>query len=275
VGFRSKRGTRLRRVLDGADRVGLGRPLRRLTARIDPTYRRRYEQGGRDDRNLRALFDRVLQVDSDCIDVGANRGQVLDEIVRRSPQGHHMAYEPIPRLAADLRRRFPSVDVREAALSDVAGMTTFVHMEGAEAYSGLRQRTEGAAVGRGTPRDITVAVECLDEAVPRDHVPTLIKVDVEGAQYGVFLGGRRILRACRPILVFEHGRGAEVTYGTTALMIYGLLVDEIGYAIYGLAGEGPFSGSQFASIVRNGSLWNFVAADPGRANQALGIGISA
>ncbi len=50
------------------------------------------------------------------VDVGSNRGQVLREAVRIAPRGRHVAFEPIPALAAQIAREFPGVDCRRKAL---------------------------------------------------------------------------------------------------------------------------------------------------------------
>ena len=70
---------------------------------------------------LVALMEEVLEPDSDCLDVGAHAGSVLAELVRLAPEGRHVAWEPLPEFAERLRRAYPEVEVREAALSDEAG----------------------------------------------------------------------------------------------------------------------------------------------------------
>ena len=57
-----------------------------------------------------------LTSDANCVDVGANVGDVLAEMVQIAPLGHHVAFEPLPELASVLTRRFPDVEVRNAAV---------------------------------------------------------------------------------------------------------------------------------------------------------------
>ena len=47
------------------------------------------------------------------VDVGTNRGQVLREALRVAPNVRHVAFEPIPALAASITRAFPTVDCRQ------------------------------------------------------------------------------------------------------------------------------------------------------------------
>ncbi len=67
------------------------------------------------------ILDRILTKTSNCIDIGCNTGDFLISIMKLSPLGHHYAFEPIPRLASRLKKRFPKVNVIEAALSDSEG----------------------------------------------------------------------------------------------------------------------------------------------------------
>ena len=74
--------------------------------------------------HLRLLLAFSLSADSNCIDVGSHRGDVLREMVRLAPLGTHVAYEPVPESCAQLVAAFPQVDVRQAAASNVDGETT-------------------------------------------------------------------------------------------------------------------------------------------------------
>jgi precorrin-6B methylase 2 len=42
------------------------------------------------------LIRNHLKKDSNCIDIGANLGHILMEIVAAAPKGKHYAFEPIP-----------------------------------------------------------------------------------------------------------------------------------------------------------------------------------
>src|SRR5262249_9443433 len=93
-----------------------------------------------DDQHFRVVLASTLAHDSTFVDVGANQGKMLGEALRVAPNGRHLAFEPLPGLASELRLAFPQVDVREIALSDRGGDTSFVHVVNANGYSGLRER---------------------------------------------------------------------------------------------------------------------------------------
>src|SRR4051812_31574313 len=91
-------------MLDAARRTGLEPQLRRAQRMaMDRTSRR----NALDDEHLSLAIGFSLPVDAVCVDVGANVGAVLEMLTRLAPQGRHVAFEPLPELADDLRRRFP------------------------------------------------------------------------------------------------------------------------------------------------------------------------
>jgi FkbM family methyltransferase len=210
-----------------------------------------------DNRNLELLLGFLLREDSNCVDVGANQGRFLAEMVARAPRGRHVAFEPLPQLAAGLRKAFPDVEVHEAAVADVAGSAEFVAVAEDPAYSGLRERRYPDADWH-TER-IPVRIEVLDEQLPADYVPTLIKIDVEGAELGALRGALGTIRRHRPYVVFEHGLGASERYGTTPEMVHALLCDEAGLRIFDMDATGPLSIEQLAAHFHAGTRWNFLA----------------
>jgi hypothetical protein len=80
-----------------------------------------------------------LTTDSNCVDIGANRGRVLKMIDARARRGQHHAFEPLPRRANGLREGFPAVTVHEIAFTDAPGTAEFtvVDVDRYDGYSGL------------------------------------------------------------------------------------------------------------------------------------------
>jgi FkbM family methyltransferase len=210
----------------------------------------------RDDANLRFLLACILRSDSNCIDIGAHTGSVLNEIIRISPHGSHIGFEPLPDLASRLRQDFPNVDIRETALSDEKGESSFVHDLTNPGYSGLREREYPTA--DEVTETINVTVDRLDDVLPEGFVPHFIKVDVEGGELGVFRGGVETLRKSKPVIWFEHGIGAADHYGARSEDIYDLLVPDVGLRLYDADGNGPLSRSGFVDLF-GAPIWNFLA----------------
>jgi FkbM family methyltransferase len=229
----------------------LGR-MREARSAFDGALRREL----RDEHGLHVALATALRTDSNAIDVGANMGAVLESIVRIAPAGRHIAYEPIPELHERLVVNFPHVDVRCAALSDVAETTEFAHVLDAPAYSGLKQRE--LPPGTGEVRRIPVRTERLDDILENDYVPALLKIDVEGAELNVLRGALRTLERHRPFVLFEHGVGGADVYGATPTEVFDLL-HGVGLRIFDMEGDGPYSRERFEETFTK-PIWNFLAA---------------
>lgn len=192
---------------------------------INVTRNQRY-----DALSLRVM-QRVISSGDNCIDIGAHRGEVLDDMLRFAPEGEHHAFEPIPEMFAALEEKYRGdsrVKLHQIALSDGCGETTFQHVTTNPAYSGLRRRTY---TQNEQIAEIKVEQRALDTLLPSDYPVAFVKIDVEGAEYQVLKGAKATLKRTKPVIVFEHGLGASDHYGTTPEMVYDLLVDECGLTV--------------------------------------------
>jgi FkbM family methyltransferase len=240
------------RVKEAAVRVGAGPLLERVVADHWPSRTMRRER--RDNRHALVALAAVLEPDSHVIDVGANYGVFLDAMRRLAPVGRAIACEPIPDLAAALAARCPSeaVTVHNCAISDEAGEATFFWVPSAPAVSGLRM----TAHGQPDVEELSVRVERLDDLVPSDFEPRVLKIDVEGAELGVLRGARELLRRSRPLVILEHG-AAAAAFGTSHEAVYDELTDA-GLRIYDMDGAGPYARNDFA-VRASSDRWNWIA----------------
>jgi len=213
-----------------------------------------------DDSALRIALATSLRPDSVAIDIGAYAGGVLRDILRIAPEGHHVAFEPLPAMASALRRSFPGTDVREVALSDRAGTSTFVHVVRDPAYSGLLERSYPPGTGDVLDR-ITVTLATLDSEIG-DLEPDFIKIDAEGAELQVLRGAVETLARFQPTIWFEHGRGAADHYGTTPAEVWDLLAGVGLKRIYDANGIGPLSRDSFVESFERNRVWNYLARGP-------------
>jgi FkbM family methyltransferase len=247
--LRAVSGTRL----EGALRSVHTRVTRRGAARYD--------------RLAIEIMRRVLRRDSSCIDVGCYRGQILREMLRLAPAGHQIAFEPVPANYEWLVRQFPGVLVHHCALSDAPGTSSFQHVQGRPARSGLRRVPYPD--GDEVVVEIDVALDTLDRRVAPDVAIDLIKIDVEGAELQVLSGGARLLTDHHPVLLFEHAAYTAAAYGTTPAMLHALLVDGHGYGIWRLddwlAGRSPLGLAEFVAEVEAARSTNFVATIAGQS----------
>lgn len=192
------------------------------------------------------------------VDVGAHRGtltRLLASLV--GPSGTVLAFDANPSNAAALESMFAKssqVSVKHAAVSDVPGRVhLFPGRGGRSAEWNIDDHLETGAA-------IDVPAITLDAYFDGPGSPTLIKIDVEGAEARVLRGMANLLREKRPALVIEfHDRG-----GRDAVNV----LHELGYKVEDLAtgevvtGEPPryFHGLATASTADN--------ARPPRAEQS-------
>jgi FkbM family methyltransferase len=207
------------------------------------------------------LMKRVLTRDSNCVDVGCHKGDILRGILRAAPDGTHYAFEPIPNLFDDLKTEFPSVHVLNIALSNVESVTSFQHVIGNPSYSGLKRRRydrEGEIVV-----EITVKTAPLDTVLPADFRLDFLKIDVEGAELQVLEGAVETISRNKPFVVFEHGLGGSDYYGTTPTSVYDLLTKRCGLSISlmekWLGGGLPLTREEFVRQFDTGENYYFMA----------------
>jgi FkbM family methyltransferase len=143
----------------------------------------------------------ALRGSGNSIDVGAHYGSILKGLVKLSPGGSHWAFEPIPNLAKQLRKKFPGVTVSEFALSDYSGNTEFNFLPGSPAFSSLLSRPSVEAGEQVL--QLRVDVRRLDDCIPENLPIAFIKVDVEGAEAAVLRGASKLLERHKPVVVFE------------------------------------------------------------------------
>lgn len=183
-------------------------PIARATARL---FRRRQTKKEEEKQALSARYDtltievmsRVLKRDSNCIDVGAARGDLLKAMVDLAPEGKHFAFEPVPVHADLLRETFPGVRVEQMALGELNETAPFRHVLSSPYNSGFERRWWDTY--EENVEMIQVRVARLDDVVPLEVPIRFLKVDVEGSERAVFRGARRLLSTHLPYVAFELG----------------------------------------------------------------------
>jgi FkbM family methyltransferase len=212
------------------------------------------------DRLTEKVIKQVCAKDSICIDVGANNGKIVQLFIKHCPCATHFAFEPIPALYYLLKRKFDSAcRVYNIALSNYTGTSSFNYVTSDPAYSGLKKRPYNKP-----QKDclIDVKVDCLDNIIPISTNVTLIKIDVEGAEYNVIEGAIKTIERCRPVILFEFGKGGSDAYGITPQKIFTLLTS-VGLSTSLLAsflkGKSPLNINQFTIEYEKGKEYFFIA----------------
>jgi FkbM family methyltransferase len=149
-----------------------------------------------------SLLCDLIPLGSVVIDAGANAGLYAYWFAKRA--GIVYAFEPIPRLAAYLRRASPKrVRIVECALSDKEGFAN-LYIPSNSGEASLRKPHQGAPF-------VGVPTKTLDSFELRNV--GLVKIDVEGHESAVLQGARDTIRTSRPIVFVEveHRHGSNVS----------------------------------------------------------------
>jgi len=206
----------------------------------------------RDTTNIKLMIAFRLGEGDDAVDVGANRGEFLERIVHCAPRGQHLAFEPQPALSEQLAQRYPSATVFPLALADFDGSAEFEIVDTNSPLSSLEIGRDLTAFGSPERRSIEVEVRRLDSVIPRGYSPSFIKVDVEGSEVAFLRGAMRTLRHSKPLIVLEHGLGAENEE------FWQLLTVEAGLRMFSIDGIGPLERNQFLDLISGGNRWNWL-----------------
>ncbi len=178
-------------------------------------------------RRASVVIGRSVTEGMHCLDVGCHLGSVLSEFVRHSPSGQHIAIEPLPYKAAWLRKRYPQVEIIEAAVSEAEGDVEFTWNKSRPGFSSLaKESPNGDEV-----ESVRVRTLPLDEIVPVDRKIGFMKIDVEGAELMALRSARRILTQDRPAVLFECARRSTEALGFQVDEVFTTLTNEFGYQV--------------------------------------------
>ncbi|MBS0657434.1 MAG: FkbM family methyltransferase [Verrucomicrobia bacterium] len=145
---------------------------------------------------LSDLLYRLLRPGMNFLDIGANIGyfSVMAGSILRG-QGRVDAFEPNPRtyaLLADnvkMNWLFDGVQTHQAAVADQEGILTLHCRRKNSGGSSLMKRlSEGADFEQETTEPVSVRTVALDQYLPSDYLPSIVKIDVEGAEPLAFKG---------------------------------------------------------------------------------------
>lgn len=149
-----------------------------------------------------------------CFDVGANLGYfsiLISHLV--GPGGWVVAFEPMPDtvevLKANIRMNaLTNISVVGAAVGDRSGSVELLSQPNqsfTKTASVIGYRLEGSAQRTSVP-----SMRLDDFIAGGERLPDVIKIDVEGGEFGVLNGAREMLSKGKPTLIVEiHGWGSE------------------------------------------------------------------
>lgn len=227
-----------------------------IQLRLDLTKNLKY------DRLTRIIIKRTVNQKSVCIDVGCHKGEILDLILKESPNLKHYGFEPIPVLYNNLLAKYKDkAHIYNCALSDEKGETTFNYVKNAPAYSGIKQRKY--AVENPDIETLHVKLERLDDIIPEAEKIDLIKIDVEGGEFNVLKGAVKLIQKNKPYIIFETGLGASEFYGTKPEELYDFFEIVLQSKIYTLQkwidDKSYLSKEEFLKLYNTNAEYYFIA----------------
>ena len=164
------------------------------------------------EKEMCILLRKSISLYDICYDIGANLGYHALLMSDTAVDGHVYAFEPIPNVYNILKK---NIDCN--CKQNVTIVKKAVTCEVGKIQLGLDTTIDQAAqnfLTKEENRNMCENIECdcttLDRFVEAgNRPPSLIKLDVEGAEVDVLKGGRNVLMRYHPIIFCEvHGRAA-------------------------------------------------------------------
>jgi FkbM family methyltransferase len=151
------------------------------------------------------------------LDVGGNHGQSILSMRLFRQDMRIISFEPNPRLYAEIVRRFgpdPLLEVRNYGLAQQeASLPLFTPSYRGFVYDGIATFSRENAVSYLSDktlyffneryRDVSEMTCHLKRLDDLDLAPTFMKVDVEGFEYDVLMGGLETVRRHEPVIMIE------------------------------------------------------------------------
>lgn len=190
-----------------------------------------------------ARFLGELQPGDVVYDVGANLGLYAVpgamKLASLGPSAHGVrgrvvAFEPVPAWAARLRQNtrangLSNLDLFDVALSNTNGRAGFLMKPVAGSGMGSLIDGYGAHIPAASRQQIEVEVTRADDLVARHGLPrpTVLKIDVEGAEFKVLEGFGALLadRNCRFALIEVHRGLSEEASLHALLAAHGFVIE--------------------------------------------------
>lgn len=214
------------------------------------------------DRLSKEIMSKVITKNSNCIDIGCHKGEILDLMINYAPEGNHIAFEPIPSFYNNLVNKYKNIaKIYPFALSEKQGTSSFQYVKNAPAYSGIKKRKYD--IKNPEIEEVKIKIETLDNLVDKNTTVDFIKLDVEGAEFNVLKGAKNTIQNNSPYIVFEFGLGASDYYNTKPEDIYNYLVEECNFQIFNLSDwikkKKPLTLIEFKNTYNNELEYYFIA----------------
>jgi len=173
-----------------------------------------------------------LKEDDVFYDIGANYGFYTCLAKEFISFGEIHSFEPLPQIFELLSKNVSNnknIYLNQVALNDCDGQVEFYDRS-------LNRHSGGSSLINLHKSSNKLTVKCLklDSYVKNHKPPTIMKIDVEGAEFLVLEGGKETLKKYQPIIIMEFGVDE---YHLKAVK----LLFELGYKMYFLTKDGDLN----------------------------------
>lgn len=135
------------------------------------------------------------------VDVGANIGEMITDFARLPAIEHIFAFEPNPRCVTICKE-----NIRLNSYRNVTLVAKVVNDDGRDVLFHLNEDVPvtSSYVEESSPDGVRVAATTLDQELHGISIPTIILIDVEGAEAAVMKGGAEFIQENMPLIIFEY-----------------------------------------------------------------------
>ena len=207
------------------------------------------------DPDSQSIIRRFLNSGDTAVDIGANIGALsLAMVQAAAPSGLIYAFEPGKILYRRLQR---NIELNEAIRKNIVTVNKGLSNKEGELYwheSPLRENRGNACLNTEKGTDGTVVpVTTLDTYFADKDTTGLkfIKIDVEGMEREVILGGIELLKAVKPIIYYETYLVVETNRGEPVLRDIESILGQLGYQFYKTGGSTQLTPTRYPDLTAN------------------------
>ncbi|MDR1341125.1 MAG: FkbM family methyltransferase, partial [Prevotellaceae bacterium] len=196
---------------------------------------------------MQYIYGFICDKGDHVIDVGAHSAiHTIPLSTFVGGRGSVYSFEAIPYLCNRLNKLYKNkyifhdnVKVFNVALTnyDIAAKNKFIdfnHVCDLEGYSGIVLRPDAKSC---KIEKINVQCAALDNIIQVNNTIKFIKIDVEGGDFDVLRGARRILSTSKSVVIFESGRQYAADMYSYSKSDFFEFFEELGYELFTYTGE--------------------------------------
>lgn len=205
------------------------------------------------------------------LDIGANLGWYSLVLGKQCPGAHIFAFEPIPSTVSVLERNIrlnglENVEAVAMGMFNKDDELNFIFVEDVSGATSLKMA--GQTRGRAPAQEVLCKTTTLDTfCTSRDLRPSLVKIDVEGAELMVVQGGEKTLEGT-PIILVELLRKWSREFGYHPNDVFTYLA-KYGYQAWEFAEDGSGTLRPCSAVTEETLQTNFIFMHPQKHAAAI------